>query len=92
MSAHRLELSLPPDVLEAIAQRAAELLLEQRSATTDRSPWRTVDEAADYLRCSSRQRIYDLVHEGKLKPRRDGKRLLFHRNDDLDAYLEKRAA
>lgn len=47
--------------------------------------WFTVDEAAERLRCS-RQRIYDLVHDGRLEPARDGRRLLFHQ-EALDEYL-----
>ncbi len=78
-------LTVPPEALEQIAQRAVELLREQIPASPA-SPYLTVSEAADYLRCTSRQRIYDLVHQGALVPRRDGKRLLFHR-DTLDAHL-----
>ncbi len=85
-----LSLTLPPDALEAIAQRAAELLAKDFQPAA-LSPYLTVDEAADYLRCTGRQRIYDLVHQGALVPRRDGKRLLFHR-DTLDAYLSGGAA
>jgi excisionase family DNA binding protein len=35
-------------------------------------------------------RIYDLIALGKLHPRRDGRRVLLHR-DDLDAYVEGRS-
>jgi excisionase family DNA binding protein len=73
--------------------RLAELLaprLARRIAPTPATPWLDVDEAAAYLRCS-RQRVYDLRHAGVLKPHRDGRRLLFRR-DDLDAYLERRTA
>jgi len=78
-------LTVPPELVNAIARRAVELLREQVPATPA-SPYLTVEEAANYLRCTSRQRIYDLVHQGALVPRRDGKRLLFHR-DTLDAHL-----
>lgn len=80
-----LALTLPPEALEAIAQRAAELLAERLPAGPT-SPYLTPAEAAEYLRCTSKQRIYDLVHQGALVPRRDGTRLLLHR-DTLDAYL-----
>ena len=38
------------------------------------------------MRCT-RQRVYDLTHQGRLRPARDGKRLLFH-IDHVDAYLK----
>jgi excisionase family DNA binding protein len=47
-----------------------------------------VAEAAERLRCR-KDRIYDLIALGKLHPRRDGRRVLLHR-DDLDAYIEGR--
>jgi excisionase family DNA binding protein len=75
------ELASDPEARE----RAANLLAEYLPQPPSTSPYLGVDEAADYLRCS-RQRVYDLVHAGRLVPRRDGRRLLFHR-DDLDAYL-----
>jgi excisionase family DNA binding protein len=39
---------------------------------------------------AARTGIYDLIALGKLHPRRDGRRVLLHRND-LDAYIEGRA-
>jgi excisionase family DNA binding protein len=84
-----LALTVPPELVEQIAQRAAELLAEQLPAAPA-SPYMTPGEAAEYLRCTGRQRIYDLVHQGALVPHRDGSRLLFHR-DALDAYLGREA-
>jgi len=80
-----LALTVPPELVNAIARRAVELLREQDPATPA-TPYLTVEEAAHYLRCTSKQRIYDLVHQGTLVPRRASKRLLFHR-DTLDAHL-----
>ena len=77
-----LALGFPPALIDAIADAVAARLTD---LTTTGSPYFTPDEAAAYLRCG-RQRVYDLVHDGRLHPRRDGRRLLFHR-DDLDAYL-----
>ncbi|MDP9417215.1 MAG: helix-turn-helix domain-containing protein [Actinomycetota bacterium] len=77
---------------EQALDQLAELLaprLAERIAPATTSPWLDVDEAAAYLRCS-RQRIYDLRHAGDLTPHRDGRRLLFRR-DDLDAYLNGRS-
>jgi excisionase family DNA binding protein len=84
-AAHRSRCTCPPELLEQIAERAAEILAERQSELSA-SPWLDVDEAARYLRCGTKQRIYDLVHARKLQPARDGRRLLFHR-DGLNAYL-----
>lgn len=67
---------------ELLAPRLAGRLEQKPSA----SPWLNADEAAQYLACP-KGRLYDLVQHRKLTPRRDGRRLLFRR-DDLDAYLE----
>ena len=80
-----IAIALPPEALEAIAMRAAELLREQHAAAPPRE-YLTPIEAADYLRCSSRQRIYDLTSAGRLRACKDGSRSLFKRSD-LDAYL-----
>jgi excisionase family DNA binding protein len=79
-----LALQLPAELLEQIARRAADILAERQPTTA--SPWLNVTEAADRLRCG-KDRIYDLIALGKLTPRRDGRRVLLHR-DDIDAYLE----
>ena len=50
------------------------------------SPWLDADGAAAHL-ATSRDRIYDLVQVRALHPHRDGRRLLFRR-EDLDRYLE----
>jgi len=81
-----LTLSLPPEALEAIATRAAKLVLERMSGQDQPSPYWTVAEAADYLRCS-RQRIYDLLSDGRLTRFKDGSRVLVLR-EELDRYLE----
>ena len=85
MTATAVTFDLPPELLEQIAARAAEVV-EDRSREAVES-WIGVDGAADYLACA-RQRIYDLVSQGRLECRRDGRRLLFRRSW-LDAYLEE---
>ncbi len=75
--------ALDDDALDQLAEKLA-----PRLRPVAASPWLTVDEAADRLRCKP-QRIYDLVHDGRLQPGRDGRRLLFHR-DHLDNYLQSR--
>jgi excisionase family DNA binding protein len=75
-----LELPLPADFVEVVAERVAALLAQQPV-----SPYMTVDEAADYLRCS-RQRIYDLLSSRRLTRLKDGSRVLLLRSE-LDAHL-----
>jgi hypothetical protein len=79
-----LTLTLTADQLDVIAVRVAERL--QPTSVESASPWLDSAGATDYI-AAKPGRIHDLVALGKLTPRRDGRRLLFHR-DDLDAYLE----
>jgi hypothetical protein len=72
-----MHLELPNDVVEAIAQRAAEIVLE-RSAPVEESPYFTVEEAAAFLRCRP-QRIYNLRSDGRLSRLTDGGRALILR-------------
>jgi len=75
------------EVVEAIALRAAEIVLE-RSVAQSRatsSPYLTVREAAEYLRAKP-QRIYDLLSSRRLTRYKDGSRVLVSRAE-LDANL-----
>jgi excisionase family DNA binding protein len=85
-----LRLDAPPALINAIAAAVADELERRGGSTTPSSPWLTVDEAAAYLRCAP-QRIYDLVSERKIAPARDGRRLLFRR-EQLDALVDSHAA
>jgi len=76
-------LELPDKLVERIAHRAAELVADREAATA--SPWLDTQGAADYL-AAKPSRIHDLVQLGHLHPHRDGRRLLFRR-EDLDAYV-----
>ena len=80
-----LTVTLTDQQLAEIAERAASLV---SIGADTASPWLNVAEAAERLRCR-KDRIYDLIALGKLHPRRDGRRVLLHR-DDLDAYIEGR--
>lgn len=74
---------------EVLERRVAEL--EQRLAETaprERSPYMTISEAAEYLRCS-RQRIDDLLSQRRLTRHKDGSRTLVSVNE-LERYLEAR--
>lgn len=78
-----LALTLSPDALEAIAQRVAEIVLEQLGETKGfSSPWLSLAEAAHYLRVSERQ-LQRLLARGKVRSTTIGRRRLLHR-DDLD--------
>lgn len=72
------------DALEVLAQRAAELVLEQLDASLV-SPYLTVKEAAQRMRCS-RQRVDDLLSQGRLRRLKDGTRTLVLRAE-VDTYL-----
>lgn len=68
------------------AERAAEIAAKRVTAELQaHSPYLTVPEAANYLRCS-RQRLYDLTSARVLPVFKDGRKSYFRR-EDLDAYL-----
>ena len=75
---------LDDDALERLAERLAPRLAA-RMGDAGGSPWLNAEDAARYI-AGTKGRLYDLVQLGKLAPARDGRRLLFHR-DDLDEYL-----
>ena len=79
-----LALTLPPESLEAIAERAAELVLQRLGDENGSaaSPWLSVGEAAEYLRTSERT-LQRLVGRERIRSSTIGRRRLFHR-DDLD--------
>lgn len=63
--------------------------LEARLAATEpveASPYMTILEAAEFLRCS-RQRIDDLLSQRRLPRIKDGSRTLLSRNE-IERYLE----
>ena len=88
----RAQLQLPNDIVELIAGRAAELVLERLElrATAPESAFLTVNEAAELLR-AKRQRIYDLLSDGRLARHKDGARVLVRRAD-LVAHLLPRGS
>jgi excisionase family DNA binding protein len=84
MSANDLSVVVPPQVLDAIAQRAAEIV--GTHTPPEAAPYMTVEEAAEFLRCG-RKRVYDLTSQRRLPYVKDGSRTLLRRVD-LIAYLE----
>jgi excisionase family DNA binding protein len=86
-----LSLPIPADLVEAIAQRVAELTRAQiREACTPESPWLDFNAAASYLGFS-RDKLYKLTAAKAIPFRKKdgGQALLFHR-DELDTWLEGR--
>jgi len=79
-------LTFPASFVDALAARVLERL-EETGALAPPAPasWLDVDAAAAYLACK-RQRVYDLVSQGRLQVARDGTRLLF-RPEWLDSYV-----
>ena len=76
-------LPLAPELLDYLGTKVAEELALRMVPPSQ--PYMSVDDAAEYLACG-RRRIYDLVERGAVACYRDGKRLLFRR-EDLDTYV-----
>jgi excisionase family DNA binding protein len=74
----------PPELIERIAERAAQLLGE-RVQSDDH--WLDVAGAATYLRCPT-SRIYALTSAKSIPHYHDGSRLLFRR-DELDEWVKR---
>lgn len=75
-----------PDDFGALARRVAEII-EDRSLCTSSDPppsqFVTIEEAADLLR-TKRQRVDDLLSQGRLTRVKDGRRTLIARTEVLD--------
>jgi excisionase family DNA binding protein len=82
MSAEPLSLSIPTEVLDAIAERVAERLSTREP---DPAGFLDVAGAASFLACPL-SRIYALTSAGRLPVYRDGSRLLFDPSE-LRAYV-----
>ena len=80
-----LTLNLPEPLLQALAERAAAIVLDHLQAAPAGSPYLTIKEAAEYARCK-RQRIDDLLSARRLTRYKDGRRTLILRAE-LDAHL-----
>jgi excisionase family DNA binding protein len=82
---------IPTDVLDDLVERVADLVLarlpDRRVATE--SHFLTVKEAAELLRCS-RQRVYDLLSDGRLTRHKDGSRVLILRAEVIAHVLPSR--
>jgi AAA domain len=75
----RLNLELPDTIIEAIAQRAAAIVLEQNGSG---SPWMTRAQAAEYCALP----LSRLEKDKTIPCHRDNRRVLYHR-DELDDHF-----
>lgn len=81
-----LSVDLPPEVLELIAQRAAELIAERESSTRVDDGWlRGADRIASYID-APKSRVYALASAKRIPVERDGSALIARRSD-LDAWV-----
>ena len=84
-----LALTIPDELVDAVAQRVAGLLRQDRPRQEPPSPWLDVDGACAYLRFS-RNTLYRLTAARAIPCRKKakGQRLRFHR-DELDAWMRE---
>ena len=86
-------LTLTPEQLGTIAEHVAKIVLAQldergNGSAASSSPYLTVPEAAEILRCP-RQRIDDLLSQRRLTRVKEGGRTLLLR-DEIETYLDER--
>lgn len=82
-----ITITAPDTLIEAVAARVAALLAMQDTTapTHPISPYFTIPEAAEYLRCS-RQRVDDLLSQRRLTRVKEGRRTLVLRSE-VDEWL-----
>lgn len=89
-----VNLTLPPEALDALAERVADILEERGAlpaASGSEDEWlRGADAIAAYLGCS-RSRIYALTSARRLPVQKDGAALVARRSD-LDRFIEQGGA
>jgi excisionase family DNA binding protein len=87
-SVHRVTLTVPDELLEALAEEVAARVGEQLKPPQPASPWLDFDGAREYLRFS-RDQLYKLTAARAIpfRKKRGGQGLLFHRGE-LDRWLE----
>lgn len=78
-------LNLPEELVEAIAQRVAAILLERTTTTAE---WVTADAVAAHLGLS-RVRVYELVKADGLPHKRVGERSMRFQLDAVDAWVAR---
>ena len=76
-----LALSVPAELVGAIAERVVELLEERAAlAAQEPEPWIGIEGAAAYIG-KKRNRLYDLAAQNAIPHGRDGRSVLFRRSD-----------
>jgi excisionase family DNA binding protein len=80
-----VNLELSDNELDQLADKLAERLAAKLQPA-EPSPYLSIPEAADYLRCS-RHRIDDLLSARRLRRVKEGRRTLIRR-DELARYIE----
>ena len=84
-----LTVDLPPELVEQIAQRAAEIVAERETVADD--GWlRGAEEIARYIGCSP-SRVYQLNSARRLPVVKDGAAICARRSD-LDRWIEQGGA
>lgn len=78
-------LPVPVELLDALASRVSARLAEHVAALKPPEPYLSAQEAAAYI-AAPVSRVHDLAAANRLRHYRDGRRLLFRR-EDLDALL-----
>lgn len=78
----RLAAVFAPDVVATLEAFVLEIVAERARTEEAGSPWMSVEEAAHYLRISSRT-LERRVHSGRVRSTTVGRRRLLHR-EDLD--------
>ncbi len=74
------------DLVELVAERAAELVAARLATVDAAEGWIGVEEAAEYLACP-KSRVYALVSAGRIPYCKDGSRTLFKRSE-LDLWVQ----
>lgn len=86
MSEPAFAIQLPDSLIGVLVERAAELAHARVRQHVDDSPYMTTEQAAAFL-CCSRQRVHDLLGQGKLSRYKEGRRTLLLR-EELDRLVQ----
>lgn len=86
-----LTLDFPPELIEQIAQRAAEIVAQRTGGGGEPAEWlRGADEIARYLGCST-SRVYALNSARRLPVEKDGAAIVARR-EALDRWVREGGA
>jgi excisionase family DNA binding protein len=88
VSPEPLSLTIPPELVDAVAEQVLERLSASQTAASD--GFLDAQGAADFLSCP-KNRIYALVSKRAIPFHKDGSRLLFDR-EELRAYVRNGGA